>query len=197
MIIEGAEMFATFMFLNTVTVAMNEKRSLKLKRGQNHVLSCLPERIQHTYSASNQNHLPPSLTDIGYLICSRHLFQHIKVPENSFCGVVPGCGRTIELPWTPATGNSPHRWSIKHSPDGWQDQQYVCLNHISPPDKSLTQYSPSECISYLDSAARDEDVLLIYVKVDMRDGGEVGCAPLVKVSNELKGQVGQLMTVGG
>lgn len=51
--------------------------------------------------------------------------------------------------------------------------------------------------SHLDGAAGDEYILLIDVKVDMRDGGEVGCAPLIKVSNDLEGQVGELMTVCG
>lgn len=31
----------------------------------------------------------------------------------------------------------------------------------------------------------------------MRDGGEVGCAPLVKVGDELEGEVRQLVTVCG
>lgn len=54
-----------------------------------------------------------------------------------------------------------------------------------------------QCFSHLDSAARDEYILLIDVKVDMRDGGEVGCAPFVKVSDELEGEVRQLVTVCG
>lgn len=51
--------------------------------------------------------------------------------------------------------------------------------------------------SYLDSAARDEYILLIYIQVDMRDGGEVGHAPFIKVGNELEREVGQLVTVCG
>lgn len=51
--------------------------------------------------------------------------------------------------------------------------------------------------SHLDSAARDEYILLIDVKVDMGDGGEVGCAPFIKVSDELEGEVRQLVTVRG
>ena len=51
--------------------------------------------------------------------------------------------------------------------------------------------------SHLDSAARDEYILLIDVKVHMRDGGEVGCAPFIKVRDELEGEVGQLVTVCG
>ena len=54
-----------------------------------------------------------------------------------------------------------------------------------------------QCFPHLDSAARDEYILLVDVKVDMRDGGEVGCAPFVKVSDELEGEVGQLVTVCG
>lgn len=53
------------------------------------------------------------------------------------------------------------------------------------------------CFTDLDSAARDEYVLLIDVKVNMRDGGEVGCAPFVKVGNELEGEIGQLVAVCG
>lgn len=52
-------------------------------------------------------------------------------------------------------------------------------------------------LSHLDCAASDENVLLINVQVDVRDGGEVGRAPLVKVSNELEGEVRQLVAVGG
>lgn len=51
--------------------------------------------------------------------------------------------------------------------------------------------------SHLDSAAGDENVLLVDVKVDMGDGGEVGRAPFVKVGDELEGEVGQLVAVGG
>ncbi len=51
--------------------------------------------------------------------------------------------------------------------------------------------------SHLDGAARDEYVLLIDVKIDMGDGGEVGSAPFIKVSDELEGEVGQLVTVCG
>lgn len=54
----------------------------------------------------------------------------------------------------------------------------------------------SRC-SYLDSAARDEYVLLIDVEVDVRDGGQVGRAPLIKVGDELEGEVRQLVAVGG
>lgn len=54
-----------------------------------------------------------------------------------------------------------------------------------------------QCFSHLDSAARDEYILLIDVKVNMRDGGEVGRAPFIKVSDELEGEVGQLVTVCG
>lgn len=50
---------------------------------------------------------------------------------------------------------------------------------------------------HLDGAARYEYVLLVEVKVDMRDGREVGCAPFVKVSDELEGEVGQLVAVCG
>lgn len=50
---------------------------------------------------------------------------------------------------------------------------------------------------HLDSAARDKDILLVDVKVDMRDGGEVWCAPFIKVGDELEGEVGQLVTVSG
>lgn len=52
-------------------------------------------------------------------------------------------------------------------------------------------------LSHLDCAASDENVLLIYVQVYVRDSGEVGRAPLVKVSNELEGEVRQLVAVGG
>lgn len=52
-------------------------------------------------------------------------------------------------------------------------------------------------MSHLDRAARDENVLLVDVKVHMRDGGQVGCAPFVKVSDELEGEVGQLVAVCG
>lgn len=52
-------------------------------------------------------------------------------------------------------------------------------------------------MSHLDRAARDENVLLVDVKVHMRDGGQVGRAPFVKVSDELEGEVGQLVTVCG
>lgn len=48
---------------------------------------------------------------------------------------------------------------------------------------------------YLDGAAGDEYIFLINVKIDMRDGGEVGCTPFIKVSNELEGEVRQLVTV--
>lgn len=51
--------------------------------------------------------------------------------------------------------------------------------------------------SHLDGAARDEYILLIDVQVDMGDGGEVGCAPFIKVSDELEGEVRQLVTVRG
>lgn len=51
--------------------------------------------------------------------------------------------------------------------------------------------------SHLDCAARDEYVLLVDVKVDMGDGGEVGRAPFIEVSDELEGEVGQLVAVGG
>ena len=56
----------------------------------------------------------------------------------------------------------------------------------------MVQYS-----SHLDSAARDEYILLVDVQVDVRDGGEVGRAPFVEVGDELEGEVGQLVTVGG
>ena len=49
---------------------------------------------------------------------------------------------------------------------------------------------------HLDGAARHKYILLIDVEVDVGDGGEVGCAPLVEVSDELEGEVGQLVTVG-
>lgn len=39
---------------------------------------------------------------------------------------------------------------------------------------------------YLDRVSRDENVLLIDVEVSMGDGGQVRCAPLVKIGNELK-----------
>lgn len=45
----------------------------------------------------------------------------------------------------------------------------------------------------LNSVARDEDILLIDVEVGMRDGGKIGCAPLVKIGNELEGEFGQLV----
>ncbi len=51
--------------------------------------------------------------------------------------------------------------------------------------------------SYLHCAARNQYVLLIDVKVDMRDCGEVWCTPFIKVSDELKREVGQLVTVCG
>lgn len=51
--------------------------------------------------------------------------------------------------------------------------------------------------SHLDSAARDEYIFFIYVKVDVWDGGEVGRAPFVEVSDELEGEVGQLAAVCG
>ena len=53
------------------------------------------------------------------------------------------------------------------------------------------------CLSHLDGAARYQDVLLVDVQVDVRDGGEVGRAPFIKVSDELEGEVGQLVTVRG
>lgn len=49
--------------------------------------------------------------------------------------------------------------------------------------------------THLDGAARDEYILLIDVKVDVGDGGEVRCAPLVKVGDELEGEVRQLVAV--
>lgn len=55
----------------------------------------------------------------------------------------------------------------------------------------------AEAEFYLHSAARDEYVLLVYVKVDMGYGGQVGRAPFVKVSNELEGEVWQLVAVRG
>lgn len=55
----------------------------------------------------------------------------------------------------------------------------------------------TQCFSHLDSAARYKYILLIDVKVDMRDGGEVGCAPFIKVSDELEGEVRQLATICG
>ena len=51
--------------------------------------------------------------------------------------------------------------------------------------------------SHLDRAPRDEDILLVEVEVDVGDGGEVGRAPLIKVGDELEGEVGQLVTVCG
>lgn len=51
--------------------------------------------------------------------------------------------------------------------------------------------------SYLDGAAGNENVLLVYVQVDVGNGGEVGRAPFVKVGDELEGEVGQLVAVGG
>lgn len=50
---------------------------------------------------------------------------------------------------------------------------------------------------YLDGAAGDEYILLIDVQVNVGDGGEVGCAPFIKVGDELEGEVGQLVTVRG
>lgn len=55
----------------------------------------------------------------------------------------------------------------------------------------------NKCFSHLDSAARDEYILLIDVKVYMRDRGEVGCAPFIKISDELEGEIRQLVAVCG
>lgn len=54
-----------------------------------------------------------------------------------------------------------------------------------------------DCSSHLHRVPRDEDVLLVDVQVDVGDGGEVGRAPLIKVGDELEGEVGQLVAVGG
>lgn len=53
------------------------------------------------------------------------------------------------------------------------------------------------CFVHLDGAAGDEDILLVDVKIDVGNGGEVGRAPFVEVSDELEGEVGQLATVSG
>lgn len=45
----------------------------------------------------------------------------------------------------------------------------------------------------LNSIARDKDILLIDVEVGMWNCGKIGCAPLVKVGNELEGEFRQLV----
>lgn len=51
---------------------------------------------------------------------------------------------------------------------------------------------------YLDSIpVTDEDLLLVDVEVHGGDDGEVGRGPLVKIDDELEGEVGQLLADGG
>lgn len=51
--------------------------------------------------------------------------------------------------------------------------------------------------SHLHRVPGDEDVLLVDVEVEVGDGGQVGRAPLIKVGDELEGEVGKLVAVGG
>lgn len=103
-----------------------------------------------------------------------------------------------------ATGEPSHRRRLP----GPSQRPSCGPGHHPPPLRSLSPAAQPAALlrrgrtpllrPYLDGIpVTDEDLLLVDVEIHRGDDGEVGRGPLVKVDDELEGEVGQLLADGG